>query len=233
MSGFRDVYLPESVRGFPFVSSPRFNTTITAVANGDEHRNRNWLHPLHRFTAPEGIKCHEAIEDLRDHWMIMAGPLYTFPLRDPMDFASRRLSKPDLRPTITAVDQIIGVGDGVTRTFQLQKTYGREGFTYTRPIYLPVVEDVILAINAMPLATADPVLGGGPYTADVVRYGGEVTFDHAPQAGQVITAGFTFDVEIRFEGDDSMDAIVQAFQVSGFADLTFWEVRFCSGEVTS
>jgi uncharacterized protein (TIGR02217 family) len=232
MSGFRDVYLPDQVRGFPFVSSPRFNTTITTIASGAEQRNQNWVHPLHRFSAPEGVKCHEAIEDLRDHWMIMRGPAFSFPFRDPMDFASRHLVKANLEPSLFITDQVIGIGDDVTRTFQLKKTYTRDAYSYERPIYLPVVETVILGINAVAIADVAPI-SGGPYTADVVRDGGEVIFDHAPRAGDVITAGFLFDVEIRFEGDDALDAVVQSFQTSGFADLSFWEVRHCAGEQSS
>jgi uncharacterized protein (TIGR02217 family) len=232
MSGFRDVYLPDQVRGFPFVSSPRFNTTIVTVANGSEQRNQNWTHPLHRFTAPEGVKCHEAIEDLRDHWMIMRGPAFSFPFRDPMDFASTRLRAPNLAPSLAITDQVIGIGDDVTRTFQLKKTYTRGGYSYEREIYLPVVETVVLGIDATPIADVAPI-SGGPFTADVVRNGGEVIFDHAPQGGQVITAGFLFDVEIRFEADDVLDAVVKSFQASGFADLSFWEVRHCAGEQSS
>ncbi len=234
MSGFRDVYLPEQIRGFPFTSSPRFNTTITMVASGSEHRNRNWKHPLHRFQAPEAIKCHEHVEDLRDHWMIMSGPFLTFPFRDPMDFASRRLAAANLAPTIGRADQVIGVGDGFTTRFQLQKKYSRGGFDYYRPIYLPVVATVLVGMNALPPETeASDGLPGGPYDVDVTRYGGELVFDHPPDNGVIITAGFLFDVEIRFESDDSMDAIVQAYQVSGFADLGFWEVRHCNDGVTS
>lgn len=233
MSGFRDVYLPDAVRGFPFVSSPRFNTTITAVANGDEHRNINWKHPLHRFQAPEAVKCHEDIEDLRDHWMICRGPAFTFPLTDPMDFASRHLRKPNLAPTIGPTDQVFGIGDGVETVFQLQKTYTRGGFTYVRPINLPQVETVEVYGNALPLTTPNPALPGGPYTFDAVRYGGLIIFDHPPTAGVILTAGFLFDVEVRFESDDQMDAVVKSFQVSGFSDLSFWEVRQCGDEVTT
>lgn len=235
MSSFVDEYLPDSIRGFPFTSSPRTNTTITQVASGGEHRNINWAHPLRRFSAPQGIKCHDEIEDLMEHWLAVAvGPAFTFPIRDPLDFATVRLQKANLEPTVTRGDQTFGVGDGLTRTFQLSKTYTRGGRSYSRPIYLPVLDSVVLGINALPIDTAAiDGLPGGPYTADVTRYGGEVTFDHAPAVGQVLTWGGFFDCEIRFEGDDSLDLIVQAYQVDGFADLSFWEVRFCDDEVTT
>lgn len=228
MSRFVDIYLPDRIKGFPFTSSPRTSTTITGVANGFEHANRNWKNPLHYFTAPEGVQCMDDIEDLKDHWMALGGPFLTFAMRDPMDFASRKLGKPNVVPSIGITDQLLGVGDGVRRVFQLQKTYTRGPISYTRPIYIPVIDTVAVGINALPIDTADPVLPGGPYVVDVERYGGTVTFDHAPQLGQAITAGFLFDCEVRFEADDSFDAIVQSFQVSGHADLSFWEVRPCN-----
>lgn len=224
---FLDVYPPPNIRGYPFSSSPRFSTTITGVSSGSEHRNRNWKHPLHRYTSPEAIRSHDDIEDIRDHWMVTAGPFLSFPIRDPMDFASRRLLKPNLPPALFPTDQVLGVGDGSNRDFQLSKSYTRGGKSYTRPIYLPVVTSVLVAIDAKSTATADPTLPSGPYLWDVSRQGGVVTFDHAPQAGQVVTAGFLFDVPVRFEGDDSLDAILQAYQLSGVADLTFVEVRPC------
>lgn len=235
MSSFVDCYLPDSIRGFPFTGSPRTSTTITQNAAGGEHRNINWAHPLRRYTAPEAIKCHDQIEDLKDHWLAVGvGPGFTFPLTDPLDFASVRLQKANLAPTVTRGDQIIGVGDGLTRTFQLAKTYTRGGRDYVRPIYLPQVDTVLLGMNGLPISTTGGGgLPGGPYTADVVRYGGTVTFDHAPTAGNILTWGGLFDVEVRFEGDDSLDLIVQAYQVDGFADLSFWEVRFCDDEVTT
>jgi uncharacterized protein (TIGR02217 family) len=229
MSGFRDVYLPDQIRGFPFTAAPRTSTKITQVKGGDENRNINWTRPLYRFNAPESVKCHEVIEDLRDHFLIMLGPAYTFPIRDPLNFATTRLSKANKIPSTGKTDQVIGIGDGLTRSFQLQKGYTRGGFTFTEDIVLPVLETVELGINALDISSG--LLAGGPYTADVTRYGGEVLFDHAPHAGQIITWGGLFDREVRFEGDDSLDLIVQAFEVDGFADLSFWEVRFCKDEV--
>jgi uncharacterized protein (TIGR02217 family) len=190
MSAFRDVYLPDAIRGFPFTSSPRMSTSITQVASGDEHRNINWKHPLHRFSAPEAVKCMEDVEDLRDHWLVMQGPAFTFPFRDPFDFASRRLSKVNLEPTVGITDQVIGIGDGLTRVFQLQKTYTRGGFSYVRPIRLPIMGSVVVGMNGHTVDTPDPVLPGGPYVFDVTRYGGTILFDHAPHVGEAITAGF-------------------------------------------
>jgi uncharacterized protein (TIGR02217 family) len=231
MTGFIDVYLPARIRAYPWTSSPRWSTTITQVSSAAEHRNQNWLNPLHSFKASQAVRCHEELEDLLEHWMVMKGPLFTFPLRDPLDFASRRLVKANLPPAIASTDQLLGIGDGVTRIFQLVKKYERGGASYTRPITMPVVESVLVAVNALdPEDSGSP---GGPYSLSVVRDSGEVIFDHAPPLGVIVTAGFYFDVPCRFLADDSFDRIVSAFQVDGFADLDFVEVRPCADGVNS
>jgi uncharacterized protein (TIGR02217 family) len=117
MTGFIDVYLPARIRAYPWTSSPRWSTTITQVSSAAEHRNQNWLNPLHSFKASQAVRCHEELEDLLEHWMVMKGPLFTFPLRDPLDFASRRLVKANLPPAIASTDQLLGIGDGVTGSF--------------------------------------------------------------------------------------------------------------------
>lgn len=229
MSGFVDVYLPDNIRAFPWTSSPRWSTTITQVSSASEHRNQNWLNPLHSFKASQAVRCHDELEDLLDHWMVMRGPLFTFPMRDPLDFASVRLVKANLVPNIQATDQILGIGDGVQRIFNLVKKYERGGQSYTRPVTLPVVESVIVALNA--IDPEDSGAPGGPYTWDVVRDTGQVIFDHPVAIGAIVTAGFLFDIPVRFLADDSFDRIVSAFQVDGFADLDFVEVRPCSDGV--
>lgn len=224
---FLDIYLDDQIAGFPCNSSPRFNTTITTAWSGDENRNRNWLHPLRKFNLPDAIREHVQYEAIQDHWLIMGGPEKSFPFVDPLDFASRPLEVPNEAPDIAGDDQSFGVGDGTTRAFQIQKTYVRQSGTYTRPIYLPVISSLIVELNGF--APEDvPALQGGPYAiVSVTRPGGVILFDHAPQAGMTVTGGFLYDVAVRFEADDSFDGIVQSYQVSGFAALTFVELRPC------
>lgn len=75
-------------------------------------------------------------------------------------------------------------------------------------------------------------LGGGPYT--VTRPGGVLTFDtpqesaDSPTIPAVVTAGFYFDVEVRFESDDAFDGMLKNWNTSGYADITLLEVRHCS-----
>lgn len=226
IEGFEDVYLPLTLRQrSPFVATPRTKTSITQSFGGGETRGRQWMHPLYRLTAPEAVACQEDIEDIIAHWLVMGGPLLTFPIRDPMDFASRRLQKASLTPDLAITDQVLGVADGVTTVYQLTKTYIRGSRSYIRPIYLPLADSVIVGLNA--LEPENTGLPGGPYTVAIEREGGTITITPAPEAGIVITAGFLFDLNCRFETDESLDVVLKAFQLSGAADLSFVEVRPC------
>mgnify|MGYP005842403021 CR=1 FL=1 len=214
---FLDEYLPAGVWGYPCISSPRFSTTIARSDSGSEQRNQNRMHPLHTFRLPDAIREHQVMEDVRAHWMVMRGPLIGFPFRDPLDFASRALPAANDAPVVTALDQPIGTGNGFRTEFQLTKIYTRGSASYTRPIHLPVVASVTVAINGTTV----------PNGWTVERIGGALTFDVAPAAGQAITAGFLFDVPVRFSSDDDFDGIVQSFQTSGYADLVLSEITLC------
>lgn len=223
---FEDIYLPDSLLRIAFTSSPRTSTTMTAVSSGHEQRNKNWKHPLRRMVSPGNIDSDDKLEDCKDHWLVMGGPFLTFPFKDPLDFASKRLPKANVAPALTPIDQAFGVGDGILKTWQLKKTYQRGTRTYVRNITLPIVSSVLVAMNGLPPGTGEPDLPGGPYTWSVDRITGDVTFDHEVHSGIVLTAGFLFDVPVRFEADDIFDQIVTSYQVRQQADLSFVEVRF-------
>ncbi|MEG1028466.1 MAG: DUF2460 domain-containing protein [Brevundimonas sp.] len=224
-----DQYPPATIMRFAFVSSPRFSTSITAVASGAEKRNQNWAHPLHTFAAPEAVECHEDLAALHNMWMTTRGPLHSFSFRDPLDFASRDLEAADVAPPIGMTDQILGIGDGARTAFQLVRRYEFGGESYDRLIYHPIVDTTVVAINAVRLedVTVPGSLPPIQFSKTVNRTTGIVTITPAPAEGMVITAGFLFDVEARFEGDDSYDGIVRSWRVSGHADLVFHEVRPC------
>lgn len=220
---FLDIYMPEEIPGYGTVSAPRFKTTIQINAGGNERRNQEWEHPLHRFILPEAIaRDSDVINGLKDHWLITKGPYYSFPWSDPLDKGSiahlPNLPDADLIALIGRSDQIIGVGDGFTTQFQLSKTYSRGGEEYVRDIHLPVLSTVLISDNNTLVSASDYA---------VSRPGGIVTFDVPPLATHVIRAGFLFDVEVRFESDDTLEQVVRTWQVGGASDITLIEVRPC------
>lgn len=216
---FIDEYLPFGVPGYPCASVPRTKTSINVTSGGRESRNREWEHPLHRFILPQAAgRQWEVVEELKKHWLIMAGPAHSWPFKDPLDFASTDLPNPNVAPTVAASDQLIGTGTGFTDTFQLTKTYTVGAQTYIRNIHLPVLSSVVISANAVVVDPAD---------YSVSRPGGVVTFDTPPTNGHVIRAGFLFDCEVRFESDDQLESILRTYQVGGFADIALIEVRPC------
>lgn len=232
MSGFRDIRLPVGVKGYPTSGAPRFSTTITAVASGAEHRNQNWSHALNRYTLAEAVRDQATYEATRNHWLAMRGPFYTFPFLDPLDFASGGLPAPNIAPdVVSGLDVVLGVGDGLTPSFQLVKRYTVEGDldeeTYERRITLPILETVIVLLDGLPPETEAPDLPGGPYAVTVSRPGGVVTISPAPAAGVVVTAGFLFEVPVRFDTDETFEGVVRNYRVAGFADIVLVETRPC------
>lgn len=222
MARFRDVALPSNLAGFGAVFSPRFSTDITRVDSGAEQANVNWQSPLYRISLPQGIRDQATYNDLLDHWMAMKGPAYTFPLRNPLDFASVAVEAANVAPTVSRTDQPLGTGDGVTRDFQLVRRYTRGGYSTDRTVLLPVSGSVVVGVDGADPSTLSPAL-----SFTVSRPGGVVSFSAPPGPGAVLTAGFLFDVPVRFESDDTLDGVFQTYQVAGFADIPLMEVRDC------
>lgn len=217
MSRFVDQYLPDCVAGYPVYSSPRFSTDIVVVDSGREQVNRRWIDPLHRYTLPEVVRTMEVFNAVRAHWFVMGGPARIFPFRDPFDFASVDLSSPTEVPIISTADQVLGIGDDLRVDFQIIKEYVAGVNTYVREIYLPVVSSVIVAIDGVQQMSG--------WSVD--REGGMITFETPPITDAIVSCGYLFDVSVRFESDDSFDAICQTFGLGGYSDLTLLETRLC------
>lgn len=214
---FRDYYLPDRLLGYEVSASPRFSTDIVVVDSGAETVNVKWSQAMHVFTLPEAIREPDVYQAVLDHWMVMNGPAYTFPFRNPMDFSSSPLIGPGRAVDVSGTDQQIGVGNGSTNEFQIIKNYVRGPYIHQRKIYLPVVASVKAAI--------DGVDQTGNFT--VTREGGKISFSSPPGNGTLITVGYHYDVCVRFESDDSFDGIAKSYAIAGVADLQLVETLMC------
>jgi uncharacterized protein (TIGR02217 family) len=184
---FHEVRFPAAL-SFGSSGGPRRHTDIVTLANGFEERNTPWEHARRHYDAGIGLRSMDDVETLITFFEARRGQLYGFRWKDWADFKS-------CKPTrdTTALDQEIGRGDGQTRVFRLVKTYVSGEHDYVRPILKPVNGSVKIAL------AGDPKVDTIEFTVDPAT--GEVTFTEAPDIDVRVTAGFEFDVPVRFDTD--------------------------------
>ena len=113
-------------------------------------------------------------------------------------------------------DQILGYGDGETTEFALIKTYRAGETPYARPIAKPVAGSVTVGLHDSPLSV------DVDYSIDHLT--GRITFAEPPIAGVAVTAGFEFDVPVRFDAD-GIQTSVATFQAGEVPSVPVVEVR--------
>ncbi|MEM6310676.1 MAG: DUF2460 domain-containing protein [Pseudomonadota bacterium] len=207
---FHETRFPTSL-SFGSVGGPQRRTDVVTLANGFEERNTPWAHSRRRYDAGLGLRSLDDIEALIAFFEARQGQLFGFRWKDWSDFKSVFASQ-----QAGFSDQTIGQGDGTTTQFQLTKTYVSGGVSYSRPITKPVDGTVQIGLASAPLSE------GSDYTVDTAT--GLVSLNVAPQAGQTITAGFEFDVPVRFD-TDQIQTSVASFQAGQIPDVPIVEVR--------
>ncbi|MFT3973804.1 MAG: DUF2460 domain-containing protein [Amaricoccus sp.] len=167
---------------------PERRTEIVALNNGFEERNSPWAHSRRRYDAGLGVRSLDDLAEVIAFFEARHGQLHGFRWKDWTDFKSCLPSAP-----VGAFDQVLGSGDGTARSFGLRKAYASGEQSYVRPIAKPVAGSVRIAIGGVELAE------GEGYLVDATS--GAVTLTVAPKAGVVVTAGYEFDVPVRFDTD--------------------------------
>ena len=187
---------------------PKYNTSVISVKSGRESRNINWDYPRIEYDVVYGVDTMEKLQELIAFFHVAQGKGRTFRFRDHSDRKSCRLEY-----TISFNDQTIGTGDGSTTQFQLKKTYTFAGISrMSRKITKPVNGTVLAGV------------GGSETTNFSVNHTtGVVTFDSAPADGDVITVGYEFDIEARFDVD-SLSTRLESYQ-TGSIDVPVIEEK--------
>ena len=168
------------------------------------------------YNAGYGVKSLDDLHAVIAFFEERRGRLYGFRWRDHLDCKSRPPQQP-----LTAPDQAIGTGDGTQAAFQLVKTYGSAFAPWTREIDKPVAGTVRVAV------AGDEKIADTHFTVDTAT--GIVTFlpGHLPAAGAAVTAGFEFDVPVRFD-TDRLEII--AARASGTAPFPTFRSSRCAYE---
>jgi uncharacterized protein (TIGR02217 family) len=207
---FHDIRFPTKL-SFGSTGGPERRTEIVALGSGFEERNTPWAHGRRRYDAGLGVKSLTDLYALIAFFEARRGRLYGFRWKDALDFKSKGPLE-----AVTAIDQIIGAGTGAQTAFQLSKTYVSGPASYQRPVKKPVSGTVLVAVNGVTKAL------GTDYTLDLTT--GVVTFAAAPANGHTITAGFEFDVPVRFD-TDRLEISLAAFKAGELPHIPVVEIR--------
>ncbi|MCC2098542.1 MAG: DUF2460 domain-containing protein [Hyphomicrobiales bacterium] len=186
MSAFHEVLFPLDV-ALGSRGGPQRITDVVTLSSGREERNQRWFHSRRKYNAGYGIKSLDAIAAVTEFFEERRGRLHGFRWRDHSDFKSCPLA---VAPG--PLDQDLGFGDGVTSSFQIRKRYGANFNPYWRDITKPVSGSVRVALDG--LEQVAPAFNCDYQT-------GLISFQMPPASGSVVTAGFLFDVPVRFDSD--------------------------------
>ncbi|GHA29297.1 glycoside hydrolase family 24 [Devosia pacifica] len=202
---FHDVRFPLDI-ALNARGGPQRRTEVTTLANGREERNTLWAHSRRRYNAGSGVKSRRDMQRLIAFFEERRGRFHGFRWHDAMDHASGE-------PMPTPFDQALGTGDGTRTGFQLIKRYGLTFAPYDRPITKPRLETVRIAVNGDEITTG--------WAIEALT--GVITFSEAPADGATISAGFLFDVPVRFD-IDQLEVELSQFDAADIPDIPLLEI---------
>ncbi|MEJ8473960.1 DUF2460 domain-containing protein [Roseibium algae] len=210
MTSFLNESFPGSV-AFGALGGPERRTDVVLLASGFEARNARWADSRRRYDAATGIRSLADLRSVLSLFEKARGRLFGFRFRDPFDHSTRfDNSLP------TAFDQTIGAGDGVTDRFTLVKTYGSGDSAYDRTIRLADPGTVKVAVSGSELISSND-FALDPET-------GELVLALPPVDGAAVTAGFLFDVPVRFDAD-RLEISLTHFEAGDIPSIPLIEIR--------
>jgi uncharacterized protein (TIGR02217 family) len=207
---FHEVRFPASL-SFGSAGGPERRTEIVTLASGYEERNTPWSQSRRRYDAGLSLRSMDDLAILIAFFEARQGQLHAFRWKDWTDYKS---CAPSRQPAFD--DQVIASGDEATAAFQLTKTYRSGSHTQVRPIRKPVEGTVRIGRQG------DLQVEGDDYVVDYTT--GTVTFASPPVVGETVTAGFEFDVPVRFD-TDRIQVSLASFQAGDVPDVPVVEVR--------
>lgn len=212
MTAFHEVLFPLDI-ALKSAGGPERRTDVVVLGSGREERNARWAHSRRRYDAGYGVKTFEALSQVVSFFEERRGRLYGFRWRDRLDHSS---TAPNA--AVSPVDQVIGTGNGVTASFGLTKSYGSIYAPYQRPIVKPLPGSVRVAVAGVEVGQ------GTAFTIDTTT--GVVTFlaGHIPASGAAVTAGFLFDVPVRFD-TDYLETDLSAFAAGVIPKIPLMEIK--------
>lgn len=207
MQAFDDIVFPIAI-GAQASVSPAFSTQIVESPSGHERRSADWADARLSYDAGPGVRSEADIAALIAFFRARRGAARGFRFTDPYD---DRSGAPGVAPG--PIDQRLGMGDGVTAEFPLMRHYGVGEEAQARRITRPVPGSIRVAADGVELNEGWSHAGLGM-----------ILFDTAPAEGVVLTAGYRFDVPVRF-AEDRLDINRATFAAGEAPSVMLVEIR--------
>lgn len=172
---FHDTNLPKHIEVFA-VGSSEFTTSLTSSMSGRESRNSDTHFPRRRYTLKDCRLSLDQFELFNSFFKARAGRRFAFRLKDHFDY---KVTK-----------QVVAMGDGSTKSFQLKKIYKDKVSPYARVITRPIIKTIKIWCN-------DTLIQ--PESID--KNTGIICLNKAIQKDSKLIASFEFDVPVRFMHD--------------------------------
>lgn len=207
---FHEIRFPAAL-SFGSTGGPERRTDIVTLANGFEERNTPWAQSRRRYDAGVSLRSLDDIAALLAFFEAREGQLYGFRWKDWGDYASCLPSA-----EVSFTDQLIARGDGRQTAFQLVKVYRSGQQAHERVIAKPVAGTVRVGVNGAELQD------GLNFSIDLTT--GMVVLDEAPAPDAEVTAGYEFDVPVRFD-TDHIATSVASFRAGDMPSVPVVELR--------
>lgn len=173
---------------------PCFQTTILSMASGKEKRNVDWQQARFKADISYGIQSMDDLRAVYNFFHARQGKARGFLFKNWIDYK--------------AVNQQIGVGNGVQTSFQLVKTY-TSVITYTKNIFYPVASSLVIKV-------------GGDEVSKTLHENGLVTIT-APLTDAIVTADFEFDLAVRFDFDE-LEVTMEQYETGSLPNMSIVEI---------
>lgn len=215
--GYHKIRLPETF-SVGSLFGPGFKTQIVETDSGSESRLQRYPPAgRRRYNLSRGIDSIDSLTLLVEFFVARGGAENSFPVKDWLDYASTDswTTHRDADDSVSALDILIGIGDGATTQFQLIKKYVSGPTTITRTIRKPVAGTVLVSLDDTPTASG--------WTVNDET--GVVTFTVAPSVDVEIKAGFQFDVPCRFgeDTDEALQIAISAVEAGNLPEINVIE----------
>lgn len=211
--GFHEVQFPDDI-AYGSSGGPGFSTNVIVTDSGAEERVARWSESRHRYNIAYRIRTLDQLNIVIAFYLKRNGVANGFRYKDWQEFTSASNG----RDAHTNADVSIGTGDASDTTFQLVQKYTDAVVTRTRIITKPVSGKVLIALAGVGQTE------GADFTVNTTT--GLITFTSTPGDGVNITAGYEFDVPVRF--GEEVDALLSinytSFEEGDIADIPLIEI---------